>query len=137
MWFFKSAFSFLRWNRLYCCTGDCSLLRDCSIFSDTSSSESHNYRVENSFPWWSAFLWSFLQSKIQVLTDNRNVGQKSWFWPKIEILVENRNFRRTSKFLLKNRNFRRKPIFHTRNFLIFVKNPVFSKSSAKYHWYGS
>ena len=36
-----------------------------------------------------------------ILDKNRNFGQKSKFWTKIEILDKNRNFRQKSKFWTK------------------------------------
>ena len=52
--------------------------------------------------------------KIVILTNYRHFDQKSEFWSKIEMLVENRNFSQKSQFwskitiLVKNRNFGQK-----------------------------
>ena len=51
----------------------------------------------------------FLGSEIKICVKNRNVGQKSKFWSKIESFVKNRKFDQKSKFgskmeiLVKNR----------------------------------
>ena len=61
------------------------------------------------------------------MPENRNFGQKSKFWSKIEILVKNRNFGQKSTFwsnieiLVKNRNFGQKSTFWSK-IEILVKN---------------
>jgi len=49
--------------------------------------------------------WAGCVPKKFEMVKNRNFGQKSKFWSKIEILVKNRNFGQKIEIVVKNRNF--------------------------------
>ena len=100
-----------------------------NVFVCHSSDKSKNKKTENgpirqirNFDQKSKF-WS----KIEILIENRNFGQKSKFWSKIKILVKNRNFGQKSKFwskieiLARNWNYGQKSEFWP-EVVILVKN---------------
>ena len=137
---------FISWMTKYCTTSFSHHFFDVSPNQEKFSKKQRKIRKKTTFKKWKK---KFFGNIGQEFLDNmkKHVGyEKSKFWLKIDVFVENRNFRRKSKFssmfkfwvkieiFVKNRNFGQKSKFwfiskFCCNIQILLKNPIFCQTS--------